>query len=233
MPWGTAMALLTSGLLAQLLGTETVLRPAPASGEAQLDSVLASIEPESDPTPRFVLQSDFVLLLRTELAMRGAPDPLHAQVDDTVSLPILEQLMAEAVVVREAQRAGLDGVTPAELAAARELVVSRMAPAVDIDALLRETRTSALEFDTLLRRRVVVERYLLSRRSELLEPSDDDLAQALEQERFRPLVAGAASPTAGRALVRRELLRRALPRALRQYLRALGSRVRVRRFHDA
>ena len=38
-----------------------------------------------------------------------------------------------------------------------------------------------------------------------LEPSDDDLAQALEQERFRPLVAGAASPTAGRALVRREL----------------------------
>ena len=233
MPWGPAMALLTSGLLAQLLGSESVLRPAPPSGEAQLDAVLASIEPESDPTPRFVLQSDFVLLLRTELAMRGAPDPLHAHVDDTVSLPILEQLMAEAVVVREAQRAGLDGVAPAELAAARELVVSRMAPAVDVDALLRETRTSALEFETLLRRRVVAERYLLSRRPELLEPSDDDLAQALEQERFRPLVAGAASPTAGRALVRRELQRRALPRALRQYLRALGSRVRVRRFHDA
>ncbi|TAK31432.1 MAG: hypothetical protein EPO40_04605 [Myxococcaceae bacterium] len=233
MPWGPAMALLTGGLIAQLLGSESVLRSAPPPGEAQLDSVLASIEPESDPTPRFVLQSDFVLLLRTELAMRGAPDALRALVDDTVSLPILEQLMAEAVVVREAQRAGLDGVTPAELAAARELVASRMAPAVDVDALLRETHTSALEFDTLLRRRVVAERYLLSRRPELLEPSDDDLAQALEQERFRPLLAGAASPTAGRALVRRELLRRALPRALRQYLRALGSRVRVRRFVDA
>lgn len=233
MPWGPAMALLTGGFIAQLLGSESVLRPAPPSGEAQLDAVLASIEPESDPTPRFVLQSDFVLLLRTELAMRGAPDALHVPVDDTVSLPILEQLMAEAVVVREAQRAGLDGVAPAELAAARELVVSRMAPAVDVGALLRETRTSTLEFETLLRRRVVAERYLLSRRPELLEPSDDDLAQALEQERFRPLVARAASPTAGRALVRRELQRRALPRALRQYLRALGSRVRVRRFHDA
>ncbi|MBK6535637.1 MAG: hypothetical protein IPF99_40740 [Deltaproteobacteria bacterium] len=232
MPAAAALTLLLSGALAQLVGTEAVTRPSTPPAETALDAVLVSIEPESDPTPRFVLQSDYVLLLRTELAMRGAPDALHAQVDDTVSLPILEQLMAEAVVVREAQRAGLDGVEPDELAAARALLVSRMAPAVDIDALLRETRTSALEFETLLRRRVVAERYLLSRRPELLEPSDDDLAQALEQERFRALAGDGATSSEGRAAVRRELVRRALPRALRQYLRALGSRVRVRRFRD-
>lgn len=229
----SALTLLAGGLLAQLLGAETVPRPSAPPGEVSLDAVIVSIEPESDPTPRFVLQSDYVLLLRTELATRGAPDPLHVVVDDTVSLPIFEQLMAETVVLREAQRAGLDSVAAAELEAARSLLDARMAPVVDLRALLRETGTSEAEFEALLRRRVVSERYLLARRPELLEPSDEELRQALEQERFRRLASTAPTPYEGRALVRRELLRRALPRALRQYLRALGSRVRVRRFHDA
>ena len=227
------LALMAAVIAAQLLGADTVVRPSNPPGEAALDAVIAAIEPESDPSPRFVLQSDFVLLLRTELAMRGAPDPLHASFDDTVLLPILEQLVAETVVAREAQRAGLDGVDPAELSAARELVMSRMAPAVDVDALLLATGASAAEFDYLLRRRVVTERYLMSRRPELLEPTEDEMRQAFEQERYRALAGAASSPSAGRAAVRRELARRALPRALRQYLRALGSRVRVRRFRDA
>ena len=232
MPGAPVLALLTAGVFAQLLGAETVVRASPPPGETSLDSVIASIEPESDPTPRFVLQSDFVLLLRTELAMRAAPDALHVAVDDTVSLPILEQLMAETVVVREAQRAGLDGVDPNELAAVRSLVTVRMAPAVAVDGLLRATGTSATEFEALLRRRVVSERYLLSRRPELLEPTEEELRQAFEQERFRALAGSEATISEGRAVVRRELIRRALPRALRQYLRALGSRVRVRRFRD-
>ena len=107
-----------------------------------------------------------------------------------------------------------------------------MAPTGGVDALLRETGASAGEFDALLRRRVVSERYLLSRRPELLEPSDDDVRAALEQDRYRPLLDAAATPSEGRAAVRLELIRRGLPRALRQYLRALGSRVRVRRFRD-
>jgi hypothetical protein len=233
-PGAAVLALLAgAGLLAQLLGVETVARSPTPTGEAALDAVIVSIEPESDPTPRFVLQSDFVLLLRTELATRGAPDALHVPVDDTVSIAVLEQLMAEAVVVREAQRAGLDGVEAAELAGVRAVIVARMGPAVSVDALLHETGTAAEEFEALLRRRVVAERYLLARRPELLEPTDDELRQALEQDRFVALVGAAASPSERRAAVRRELIRRALPRALRQYLRALGSRVRVRRFRDA
>ncbi len=227
------LAWLTAVVFAQLLGADTVVRARPPPGETSLDAVLASIEPESDPTPRFVLQSDFVLLLRTELAMRAAPDALHIAVDDTVSLPVLEQLMAETVVVREAQRAGLDGVEATELTAASSLVAARMAPAVTVDALLRETGTSTTEFEALLRRRVVSERYLLSRRPELLEPTEEELRVALEQERFRSLAGTDVALSEGRAVVRRELIRRALPRALRQYLRALGSRVRVRRFGDA
>ncbi len=225
-------AWLGAGLAAQLLGTETVVRSSTPPEEVRLDAVIASIEPESDRTPRFVLQSEFVLLLRTELASRGAPDALHARVDESVSLPVLEQLMAETVVAREAQRAGLDAVDARELAAARQLLAGRMAPTGGVDALLRETGASAGEFDALLRRRVVSERYLLSRRPELLEPSDDDVRAALEQDRYRPLLDAAATPSEGRAAVRLELIRRGLPRALRQYLRALGSRVRVRRFRD-
>lgn len=232
MPGAAALTLLLGGALAQLVGAEAVTRPSTPPAETPLDAVLVSIEPESDPTPRFVLQSEYVLLLRTELATRGAPGALRVGVDPTVSLPVLEQLMAETVVVREAQRAGLDGVEPDELAAARAQLIARMAPAVTIDALLRETGTSAPELDALLRRRVVAERYLLSRRPELLEPSEDEMRAAFEQERFRALAGDGATPSEGRAAVRRELVRRALPRALRQYLRALGSRVRVRRFRD-
>lgn len=226
-------ALLGVQAFAQLLGAESVLRTRTPPAEVALDAVIASIEPESDPSPRFVLQSDYVLLLRTELAARGAPDALHVAVDESVSLPVLEQLMAETVVTREAQRAGLDAVDPAELAAARQLLAGRMTSTGGVEALLRETGTSAAEFDGLLRRRVVCERYLLSRRPELLEPSDDDVRAALEQDRYRSLVEAAATLSEGRAAVRLELIRRGLPRALRQYLRALGSRVRIRRFHDA
>ncbi|MDB4930061.1 MAG: hypothetical protein JWM10_2545 [Myxococcaceae bacterium] len=233
MPGAAALALLAgAGLLAQLLGVDTVARVPAPPGQADLDAVIVSIEPESDPTPRFVLRSDFVLLLRTELATRGAPDALHVPVDDTVSSAVLEQLMAEAVVAREAQRAGLDAVEAAELAGARALLVARMGPAVTVEALLRETGAATEEFEALLRRRVVAERYLLSRRPELLEPPDDELRAALEQDRYRELAAAAATPVEGRAAVRRELVRRNLPRALRQYLRALGSRLRVRRFRD-
>ncbi|MDO9018272.1 MAG: hypothetical protein Q8S73_23960 [Deltaproteobacteria bacterium] len=232
MPGVAALTLLLGVALAQLSGAEAVTRPGTPPTETPLDAVLVSIEPESDPTPRFVLQSDFVLLLRTELATRGAPGALRVGVDATVSLPVLEQLMAETVVVREAQRAGLDAVEPDELAAARAQLIDRMAPAVTIDALLRETGTSAPELDALLRRRVVAERYLLSRRPELLEPSEEEMRAAFEQERFRALAGDGATSSGGRAAVRRELVRRALPRALRQYLRALGSRVRVRRFRD-
>lgn len=226
-------AMLGVHAVAQLLGAESVVRTRTPPAEVALDAVIASIEPESDPSPRFVLQSDYVLLLRTELAARGAPDALHIAVDESVSLPVLEQLMAETVVTREAQRAGLDAVDQGELAAARQLLAGRMAATGGVESLLRETGTSAAEFDALLRRRVVCERYLLSRRPELLEPSDDDVRAALEQDRFRPLVDAAATPSEGRAAVRLELIRRGLPRALRQYLRALGSRVRIRRFHDA
>lgn len=232
MPAAAALTLLLGGALAQLVGTEAVTLPSTPPAETALDAVLVSIEPESDPTPRFVLQSEYVLLLRTELATRGAPGALSVAVDVTVSLPVLEQLMAETVVVREAQRAGLDGVEPDELAAARALLVARMAPAVTIEALLRETGTSAPELDALLRRRVVAERYLLSRRPELLEPTEEEMRAAFEQDRFRALAGDGTTSSEGRAAVRRELVRRALPRALRQYLRALGSRVRVRRFRD-
>ncbi len=227
-----AAALLAGTFAAQLGGVESATRRSIPADESVLDTVVASLEPEDDPSPRFVLRSDYVLRLRTELATRGAPNALHVRVDDTVSAAVLEQLMAEFVVTREAQRAELDGVDAEELGAARARIVARLGDVGGTEALLRETGASAAEFDALLRRQVVCERYLLSRHPELLEPADDEVREALEADRFAAVVPAGATPADSRARVRAELVHRALPRALRQYLRGLGSRVRVRRFHD-
>ncbi len=207
--------------------------PQAPSTEITLDHAVAALETEGDQSPRFVLRSDFVLLLRTELLMHGAPDALHINVDPaTVAGPILEQLGAELLVVREAERAAMGDADPAAVASHRDDVLRKVGGEDGVRRLLDATGASAGEFDALLRRRAIAERYLVARYPRLIEPTVEELRERYEREHH-----DAASATESFAAVRPTLfarmVREALPRALRQYLRSLGSRVRVRRLGPA
>lgn len=205
-----------------------------ASTEITLDHAVAALETEGDQAPRFVLRSDYVLMLRTELLMRHAPDALHVEVDPVnVAAPFLEQLIAEVLVLREAERAALGDADPDDVAGYRAEVLSRIGGDDGLVALLRETGTSAAEFDTLIRRRAVAERYLRLRHTRLIEPGDDELRARFESDRRERPEVTPERFSAARPLLLRRMVREALPRALRQYLRSLGSRVRIRRLQPA
>lgn len=215
---------------AQVAGAAAALDRA----EVTLDHAVAVLEADGDQAPRFVLRSDFVLTLRTELRMRNAPDALHVPVDPTmVSAPILEQLSAEVLVVREAERAAMGDVDPADVASYRQHVLSRIGGDAGLRDLLQATGTSAAEFDALVRRRAVAERYLVQRHPRLIEPTVEDLRARFERERRDSPSDTPESFAAARPVLFDRMVRESLPRALRQYLRGLGSRVRLRRLSPA
>jgi len=224
---------LASVLLAQIAGAEVVTRPGPAAGDARLDAVVASVEPEGGASPRYALRSEFVLLLRTDLQARGAPDALRTVVDPSVAWSVLEWLLGEHAVVREAERAGSGDPDPVQLTEARTRLVVRLGGDAGVAALLQATGASAAEFDALLRRRAVSLAWLVTRHARLIEPDEAALRQAHEAGRFAELYRAGASFGEARQSIRRELLHARYPAALRQYLRALGSRARLRVFVSA
>jgi hypothetical protein len=227
---------LAASALALWLAAAQVAGAAPAldRSEVTLDHAVAVLETDGEQAPRFVLRSDFVLALRTELRMRNAPDALHVPVDPTmVSEPILEQLSAEVLVVREAERAALGDVDPADIARYRAHVLARIGGDAGLRELLAATGTSPAEFDALVRRRAVAERYLVQRHPRLIEPTVEDLRARFERERRDDPAGTPDSFAAARPVLFERMVRESLPRALRQYLRGLGSRVRVRRLAPA
>jgi len=178
-----------------------------------LDTVVAVIEGEADPAPRFVLRSDFVLALRVELVTRGAPDALHVSVDPVyVSTPVLETLCAD----------------PEAFGSERAQLVARLGGASGVHELLAATGASRSELDALVRRRSVARRFLVQRQPRLIVPSTRELRVRWEEERHRAPNDTPETFAAARQPLAERMIAEAYPRALRQYLRALGGRVRVR-----
>lgn len=226
----TTMAWLAAAGLAQIAGAEVVSRPSAVPGEATVDAVVASVEPEGGASPRYALRSEYVLMLRADLMARGAPDALTAAVDPSVAWPVLEWLLGEHAVVREAERAGAADPEAGALSEVRARLVARLGGDAGLAALLRGTGASPGEFDALVRRRAVVLAWLVSRHARLIEPEESALRQAHEAGRFAALYREGASFAEAREVIRRELVAARFPAALRQYLRGLGSRARLRVF---
>lgn len=235
------LAGLVVGLLMQLQGVEFVPRPATPPGELGLDAVIATLELNGDRAPRYVLRSEFTLLLRAELLRFGMPGALTAPVSDASAWPVLETLLGEALAVREAERSAvgnLSSLDPAAVGALRaryrdEFVRrQRLEPGegeAEIARLLAATGLAQGDFDALLRRRLVARAYLEARHERLLAVSEVELRRALESGRFAALC---PEDDEQRRCVRHELQWHSVPNALRQYLRSLGGRVRVRVFSE-
>lgn len=220
---------MTPALALLLLGAalaQPASDPAPA---VALDRVVAVLESETDPAPRFVLRSDFVLSLRVELVTRRAPDALHVPVDpESTAAPLLEVLCAEVLVARDAERAAMADVDAESLASERAELLARIGGDEGLRALVEATGTSRGEFEALTRRRAVARRFLVQRFARLIVPTTQELRVRWEEERRRAPGELPDTFAAARPRLLDRMVAEAYPRALRQYLRALGGRVRVR-----
>ncbi|MBL8604427.1 MAG: hypothetical protein JNK72_21050 [Myxococcales bacterium] len=226
------LAALTLGVALQVTGAEAVLRSGLTPGEHPVDAVIASLEPEGGIAPRYALRSEYVLLLRADLQMRGAPEALTTAVDRSVSTAVLEWLLGELAVVREAERGGAGDPDPSALSQTRQRVVAQLGGDPGVAALLSATGLTASEFDTLLRRRTVAQAWLLERHPRLIEPDDSAVREAFESGQFAQGYRAEATLGEARRVIRQRLIEARYPAALRLYLRGLGSRVRVRVFVD-
>lgn len=228
---GAALVLSGGRVHAQFLNVRPEPRPALPAGETMVDEVLAVVDLESDErAPVFVLASEVDLALRFELTVRGAPSPLSTAVDVTVTRGILEQVMGEKLLVREAMRAGDPMPSDAALAAERARWIPRLAVVGGLGALLRAVSAEPGDFDAFLRRRLWAAAFLQRHIARSIEPTEVELRAAYDEERFGAFRAEGVSFAVARHEIREELMRQNYPRAVRAYLRSISSRARVRLF---
>lgn len=235
---------LVAGVALQLQGVEFVQRPVAPAPEVVIDGVVATLELNGDRTPRYVLRSEYTLLLRLEVASHGMPDAFTAPIAASTAWPVLETLLGETLAVREAERSDVTNLSRLDAAAVgalrarvREALTrrQRLDPATGepkIAELLAAVGLTQSDFDTLLRRRLVARAYLEARHENLLAVSEVDLRRAVESHAYDSQCAGEGDANVQRRCVRAEMQWSMLPNALRQYLRSLGGRVRVRVFSE-
>ena len=190
-----------------------------------VDRVLAVIE-TGDVGARV---SDVVTASEVEVAARLAlverRAPAGASVNEGLRRAVLEQLVAEVLVYREAERLALAEVSPEDLRRGRQAFEERVGGPEALGRLMDSMHVSSIEIDQLVSRRVVVQRFVQTNLRAGIEVSDDDVQ--------REYAAG-GHPFAGRPLpevrdaLKAWLVETRFRAALDRWVRALRGRGRVR-----
>ncbi len=207
---------------AQFLNVPVETRASIRADAVIVDQVVATIEVEGDDRPPvFVLGSEVELSLRFEL-------PPHSELTATLRRGILEQVIGERLLEREAQRAGDAAPDAADIEDERMRVASHLASSGGPAALVRAIGLAEADFDAFVRRRLVVARFLEQHVARSIEPLESELRAAYENERFGAYRAEGVAFSVARHEIRESLVREGYPRAIRAYLRSLGGRAHIR-----
>ena len=220
--------LLPSVSAAQFLSVRPATRETLPSSETAVDDVAAAVEIEGDDRPPiFVLRSEVDLAMRFELAARGQRIPPAGQLA-AVSRSMLEQVIGERLLEREAARALDPEPTTDALEEEHTQLASRVAPAGGINGLIRSGGFGPGDFDKFVRRRLIVGQFLERHLLRSVEPTRAELRAAYDEERIAPYRAQNVPFQSVRADIRAVLIREGYARAIQAYLRSIGSRARVR-----
>lgn len=230
---GTVVALLATAFATTASAQPAVTEPARLplrNSERALDEVVASVEIDGDDGPPvFVYASELRVAVRAILASSGYPGALSASVHESVTGSVLNDLLGEKLLEREARRSDDPLPNPRDVAIGVERFYAQLHDAQP-DAFLRATQASASTVEGAVRRRMAVTLYLRAHQARLLEPSDAEVRAAFEANRFAPYRNGATRFSQVRDEIREQLAAVAMPRAVRSILRAMGGRVRIRRW---
>jgi len=201
-----------------------------APGERELDEVVASIEIEGDDGPPvFVYATELRVAVRLLLASSGYPNALTERVHESVTGYVLNDLLGEKLLEREARRSDDPMPDTREVLLELDRLLERLG-SVTPEEFFVATRTGRATVEAAVRRRMVVMQYLRAHQARLLEPSEAELRAAFEAGRFAPYRNGGTRYAQVREEIREKLVAAAVPRAVRSILRAMGGRVRIRRW---
>ncbi len=216
-------------VLAQPQVTEPA-RAVVASGERVVDEVVASIEIDGDDGPPvFVYASELRVSVRSILASSGFPGALGAEVHESVTGSVLNDLLGEKLLEREARRSDDPIPDAREVLAGVDRFFAQLGGNTAED-FLRATAAGRATVEQSVRRRLAVTAYLRAHQARLLEPSDSEVRAAFDAGRFAPYRNEGTRFTQVRDEIRERLAAAAMPRAVRSILRAMGARVRIRRW---
>jgi hypothetical protein len=175
-----------------------------------------------------VTASEIEVAARLALVERRAGN--GARVSEGLRRAVLDQLVAEVLVFREAERLALADVSPDDVRRGRDALVERLGGEEALAQFAAENHVSAAELDLLVSRRVVVQRFVQTNLRAGIEVSDEEV----DREYAR-----GTHPFVGRPLAEvREalgawLVETRFRAALDRWVRALRGRGRVRVLESA
>lgn len=217
-----AVYLAPKAVRAQFLNVAIETRAPTREDAVTVDEVVATIEVEGDDRPPvFVLESEVELSLRFELMAGERATSLARR-------GMLEQVIGERLLEREAQRAGDAAPSATEIEEERLEVSSRLASTGGPMELVRSLGLSDGDVEAFVRSRLVVARFLERHIARSIEPLESELRAAYETEQFGAYRAEGVPFGVARHDIRDHLVRLGYPRAIRAYLRSLGGRAQIR-----
>lgn len=206
-------------------------RPAAAEvgEEVVLDRVVATVDWGEGRGHRVILTwSDLELEARVALLQRGAIGAADAPLPADTLAASLEWLIAEHLLFAEADQLGLAGVDGEEIVEALAGLRQRFPDEESFERFL-ERQEAAEELPRILRRRIVVDRYLASRLRLGGAVTDEQVAAAWEARRGE---LGSMSLQEARAPLRAQLEKEQRERIVRELVSDLRARAEVRVLHD-
>lgn len=189
-----------------------------------VDRVLAVIETGEvgSRVSDVVMSSEVEIAARLALLERRASD---RAVSEGLRRAVLDQLVSETLVYREAERLALSEVSADDVARGREALAARVGSAEILERFVADNHLSAAEVSQLVSRRVVVERFVQTNVRAGIEVSDEEVAREY---------ARTDHPFVGRPLdevrdaLRAWLVETRFRAALERWVRALRGRGSVR-----
>ena len=212
---------------AVLLGAVLAGVPALASAQARVRvEGIAALVGGTVPGPgvSVLLRSDVELRARLTLAGRGGRAP-SAPTPPEVRSAVLDEMIGEEIVAREAERLRAAQPSAADLAAERARLVASWGGDTLVADVVRELGADASELDALVRRRAYVTAFLRANLEGATSISDAQVERVYESGNHpfagRPL-------EEARELLRMWLLQRSVQRDIRRWVQVLRGRATVR-----
>jgi hypothetical protein len=170
-----------------------------------------------------ILRSDVELRARMALTGQGAaPD---APLSESLLAAMLEELIGEMLIAREAERVQSSPPTAADIEREKQRMVLMAGGPLRVEGLLQAVSAPESELDVIAERRAIAAAFLSANLEGAMTVTDGEIEQRMRAEAasFEGL-----DPQQVRELLRARLGREALARNIERWVRVLRTRTKVR-----
>ncbi len=216
-----------SGALGQVvIGTRAPTPP--PRGEQLIDEVAATLEMElGERVPVVVYGSELRLEVRLTFVRNAAPNPLRIRPHETVVGGVLNELLAERLLARQAARFSLPPPTSTEVAAEVRTTLEELG-ATSPEELFRVTRSGPGTLAELARTKLLARAFVRRQSPQVFEPTAQEVRAAFDAHRYEPYPDGQTEFEQVRTHIQAKLIEDAERAAIQSIFRSMGARARIR-----